>query len=45
MGVKLKDIMLPLRVALTGGVHSPSVFELLIVLGKEETIARISKLL
>jgi glutamyl-tRNA synthetase len=42
---KLKDIMQLLRAALTGSTNSPSVFEIMAILGKEETIARISKLL
>jgi glutamyl-tRNA synthetase len=42
---KLKDIMQPLRVALTGSTSSPSVFEIMTILGKEETLARINKLL
>lgn len=41
----LKDIMQPLRVALTGSANSPSVFEIMVALGKKETIARISNLL
>lgn len=40
---KLKDIMQPLRAALTGGTNSPSVFEIMAVLGKRETLQRISK--
>lgn len=42
---KLKDIMQPLRAALTGSTNSPSVFEIMEILGKEETLARINKLL
>ncbi len=42
---KIKDIMQPLRAALTGSINSPSVFEIMTILGKEETLARINKLL
>ena len=39
---KLGNIAQPLRVALTGRTVSPSVFEVMEVLGKEETLARLS---
>jgi glutamyl-tRNA synthetase len=41
-GVKLGDIAQPLRAALTGSHISPSTFEVLEVLGREESLARIA---
>ena len=41
-GVKLGSLAQPLRAAITGKTVSPSVFEVLMALGKEESIARIS---
>ncbi|WP_010299647.1 glutamate--tRNA ligase [Candidatus Odyssella thessalonicensis] len=41
LGEKLGNIAQPLRVALTGSTVSPSVFEVMAVLGKEETIKRL----
>jgi glutamyl-tRNA synthetase len=43
-GIKLPLIAQPLRIALTGGTNSPGIFELIVCLGKKETIARIQKL-
>ena len=40
--IKLGSLAQPLRVAVTGTTASPSVFEIIMALGKEETIARIS---
>lgn len=40
---KLGKVMMPLRAALTGKANSPSVFSIVEILGKEETIARINK--
>jgi glutamyl-tRNA synthetase len=40
-GVKLGQIAQPLRVALTGRTASPGIFEVMAVLGKERTLARI----
>ena len=42
IGQKLGSIALPLRAALTGTHNSPSIFEVAVVLGKEETLGRIS---
>lgn len=42
--LKLKDIAQPLRVALTGSTVSPSLFEVMEVLGKEETLRRLEVL-
>jgi glutamyl-tRNA synthetase len=41
-GAKLGAVAQPLRAALTGRVTSPGIFEVLIVLGKEESLARIA---
>tara|TARA_Y100000588_G_scaffold347339_1_gene396076 strand:+ start:3816 stop:5228 length:1413 start_codon:yes stop_codon:yes gene_type:complete len=41
-GVKLGSLAQPLRAAITGTTVSPSVFEILMALGKEEAMARIS---
>jgi glutamyl-tRNA synthetase len=41
-GVKLGDLMQPIRVALTGGTVSEPVPELLAVVGKEESLARVT---
>ena len=40
-GLKLVAFAQPLRIALTGGASSPGVFELLALLGKEKSLARI----
>ncbi|MDA8104041.1 MAG: glutamate--tRNA ligase [Nitrospiraceae bacterium] len=42
-GVKLGALAQPVRVAVTGGTESPGIFEVLEVLGKEETMRRIGK--
>jgi glutamyl-tRNA synthetase len=42
-GAKLGDVAQPLRAALTGSVASPGIFEVMEVLGREETLARIAK--
>ena len=44
-GVKLGQIAQPLRVALTGSTVSPSIFEVMEVLGKEESIGRLDDVL
>ena len=41
-GLKLGAIAQPLRAALTGRTTSPGIFEVLSVLGKDETLARLS---
>ena len=41
--LKLGDIMQPIRVALTGGTVSEPVNELLAVVGREESLARIAR--
>lgn len=40
-GMKLVDLAQPLRVLLTGHTVSPSVFEIMAILGKEETFKRL----
>ncbi|MEK9684244.1 MAG: glutamate--tRNA ligase [Rhodospirillaceae bacterium] len=40
--VKMRDIALPLRIALSGSTSSPGLFELSFALGKEEVLGRIS---
>jgi glutamyl-tRNA synthetase len=41
-GVKLGQVAQPLRAALTGSLASPGIFEVIEVLGREETLARIA---
>jgi len=41
-GIKLGAVAQPLRAALTGRTTSPGIFEVLIVLGKEESLARMA---
>ena len=40
-GVKLGAVAQPLRAALTGSLASPGIFEIMEVLGRDETIGRI----
>jgi len=40
-GLKLGKVAQPLRAALTGRTVSPSVFEMMVMLGQEETVARL----
>ena len=40
--LKLGSAAQPLRVALTGSVASPGIFEVMEVLGRDETLARIA---
>ncbi len=42
-GLKVGDVMLPLRVMLVGGKFGPHVFDIVALLGKAETISRIEK--
>ena len=42
-GLKFGKIAQPLRVALTGGVPSPGIYEVLLVLGKERSMQRIEQ--
>ena len=41
-GVKLGKVAQPLRAALTGRTISPGIFEVMVLIGKEETLARLS---
>jgi glutamyl-tRNA synthetase len=42
LGVKLGDLAQPLRAALTGRSTSPGIFDVLEILGRDESIARVS---
>lgn len=42
LGVKLGDLAQPLRVALTGRTTSPGIFDVLEILGREDSLARIA---
>jgi glutamyl-tRNA synthetase len=42
MGVKLGQIAQPLRAALTGRATSPGLFDVMVVLGRDESLARLS---
>jgi glutamyl-tRNA synthetase len=44
-GLKMGKIAQPIRIALTGGTVSPSVFDLLPIIGKEETLRRLQNAL
>lgn len=44
-GLKMPRLGMPLRIALTGSTQSPSINELLAIVGKEESIKRIEKFL
>jgi glutamyl-tRNA synthetase len=41
-GIKKGDLMLPLRIMLVGGKFGPGVFDIIAMIGKEETKARIN---
>ncbi|HEY3912096.1 MAG TPA: glutamate--tRNA ligase [Stellaceae bacterium] len=41
-GAKLGDVAQPLRAALTGSLASPGIFEIMAVLGRDETLGRIA---
>jgi glutamyl-tRNA synthetase len=43
MGVKLGQVGPLVRVALCGGTVSPGIYEMIVVLGKEETIERLQR--
>ncbi|HET7289853.1 MAG TPA: glutamate--tRNA ligase, partial [Thermodesulfobacteriota bacterium] len=42
-GLKLGTIAQPVRVALTGGTVSPGIFEVMVILGKDEVLKRLNK--
>ncbi|NLC70594.1 MAG: glutamate--tRNA ligase [Desulfuromonadaceae bacterium] len=44
-GLKMGKVAQPIRVAITGGTVSPSVFEILPILGREETLKRLQSAL
>lgn len=44
-GIKKGEVMLPLRIMLVGGKFGPAVFDIAEMIGKEETINRISKVI
>jgi glutamyl-tRNA synthetase len=44
-GLKLKDLAQPIRIAIVGSAVSPSVFEVLSIVGFEQVIKRIDKLI
>jgi len=44
-GVKMKEVAQPARFALTGGSASPGIYEVIGVLGREETVRRIRRAL
>ena len=41
-GVKLGQVAQPLRAALTGRATSPGIFDVLLLLGREESLARLA---
>ena len=41
VGKKLGEVMGPVRAAITGSTASPSMFEALVVLGRDESLARL----
>jgi len=45
VGIKKGEVMLPFRIMLVGGKFGPGVFAIADVIGKEDTISRISKMI
>ena len=41
LGVKPKQVFQPVRVAISGSTISPGIFESVVALGREETLARV----
>jgi glutamyl-tRNA synthetase len=41
-GVKLGQVAQPLRAALTGRATSPGIFDVLVLLGREESLSRVA---
>ena len=41
MGLKARDLFQPVRIALTGSRHSPGLFEVMTLLGKDKTLSRL----
>jgi glutamyl-tRNA synthetase len=44
-GLKIGDVMKSVRICLTGEINSPSVFEIIAIIGKKETLNRIDAVL
>ncbi|MFH1914525.1 MAG: glutamate--tRNA ligase family protein, partial [Pseudomonadota bacterium] len=44
-GIKFKEIAQPIRVAIMGTTQSPGLFETMVVLGREQTLARLDRAL
>jgi glutamyl-tRNA synthetase len=42
LGVKLGDLAQPLRAALTGRATSPGIFEVMEILGRDESLGRLA---
>jgi glutamyl-tRNA synthetase len=42
-GLKMKEVALPARIALTGGTAAPGLFDVIEVLGKDETVKRLER--
>ena len=42
-GLKMKDVAQPMRVALTGRTASPGLFDVMVVLGRDLTLARLDR--
>jgi glutamyl-tRNA synthetase len=42
-GVKMKDVAQPVRAALTGRKNSPGLYDVMVVLGREATLARLDR--
>ena len=40
-GVKFGDVVMPARIALTGKKVSPGIFDVMLLLGRERTLARL----
>ena len=43
MNVKLGEIIHPCRLALTGRIESPPMYDVVEILGKEKTLSRLTK--
>ena len=44
-GIKLGKLAQPVRVALTGTTVSPGIYDVILLLGKDETLARLKQAL
>ena len=45
LGVKPKQVFQPVRVAISGSTISPGIFESVVALGRDETLARVDSAL